>query len=139
MKYMLDTNICIYALKGGDTTLDARIRGCESGDLVMSMITRAELEVGFEQAEDPVAAREDFVEFFNDVPAAPFGDGAAAAFGMAQARSPAPKRSFDRLIAAHALSLGLTLVTNNERDFRGVPGLKLENWTKSAGPARGPS
>ena len=65
------------------------------------------------------------IRFFVAVPVMPFDEGAARLY----ARLPFRRGSFDRLVAAHALSLGLTLVTNNGRDFADIPGLRIENWT----------
>lgn len=137
--FMLDTNICIYAIAGGDAVLDRKMAERESGEVVVSMITKAELEVGFAQAADPHAARRSFQVLFADIPMLAFDDAAAARFGELQARAPSSRRGFDRLIAAHALSLGATLVTNNERDFREAAGLVVENWTKRSDPLRSPS
>ena len=129
MKYMLDTNICIYALKGGDAALDARLAACETGDLVMSMITLGELEIGFAKSGDVAGARAAAAEILADVPALDFDKAAARAFGELQAAAPSKRGAYDRLIAAHAFSLELTVVTNNEQDFENLPGLMIENWT----------
>jgi tRNA(fMet)-specific endonuclease VapC len=134
---MLDTNICIYALQGGDEVLDARIAACDSGDLVMSMITRAELETGFEKAAAPESSRREADIILRNIPAVDFDYAAARAFGVLQASvSRGAPRIADRLIGAHALALKVVVVTNNERDFRDVPRLRVENWTKSGAMRR---
>ena len=129
LKYMLDTNICIYAIKGGDTSLDHRLDKCDSGDLVMSAITLGELEAGFAKSRAPDAARQQAAPVFQAVAVAPYDEAAARAFGQVQSAAPAKRGAYDRQIAAHAISLGLPVVTNNERDFEGIPGLRVENWT----------
>jgi len=120
--FMLDTNICIYALGGLSEVLKRRLVEQPSGALVISSVALAELAVGY--GADAVAAP-DLEAFLEEVQPLPFGAAAAKLSGMI----PFKRGRFDRLIAAHALSLGLTLVTNNEADFANVPGLKVENWT----------
>ena len=134
---MLDTNICIYAIKGGDPHLDQRLDKCETGDLVMSAITLGELETGFAKSRAPDAARQQAAAIFQAVSVAPFDEAAARAFGQVQSAAPAKRGAYDRQIAAHAISLGLPVVTNNERDFEGIPGLNVENWTTSTTTDRG--
>ncbi len=138
---MLDTNICIYAIKGGNTCLDQRLDECETGDLVMSAITLGELEAGFAKSAAPDAARQQAAAVFQAVTVVPFDETAARAFGQVKSEAPAKRGAYDRQIAAHAISLGLTLVTNNERDFQGVSRLGVENWTRRAadGPVRTPA
>ena len=132
MTYMLDTNICIYAIKGGNAHLDQRLDQCETGDLVMSAITLGELEAGFAKSSAPDAAREQAAAVFRAVTIVPFDEAAARAFGQVQSDAPARRGAYDRQIAAHAISLDLTLVTNNEQDFQGISRLGMENWTKAA-------
>ena len=129
MKYMLDTNICIYAIKGGNTHLDRRLDECKTGDLVMSAITLGELEAGFAKSHAPDAARQQAAGILQAVAVAPFDKAAARAFGQVQSSAPARRGAYDRQIAAHAISLGLPVVTNNEQDFEGIPCLDVENWT----------
>ena len=134
MKYMLDTNICIYAILGGNAHLDRRLGRCETGDLVMSAVTLGELEVGFAKGDDPARARRDAAAVLSAVPAIPFDEAAARAFGRIQAAAPGRRGAYDRQIAAHAVSLGLVLVTNNEKDFDGIPGVVVENWSLPPSP-----
>lgn len=97
---------------------------CEQGAVVVSAITFGELMQGVRSG-----SRDDeltLAAFFRHVPVLPFD----MAAGEAYAALPFRHGSFDRLIAGHALSLGLTLVTDNERDFCALPGLRLENWTR---------
>ena len=129
MKYMLDTNICVYAILGGHEHLDRRLGECNTGELVMSAITLGELEAGFAASGEADAARGEASGIFASVAVMPFDALAARAFGRVQAASPRRRGAYDRQIAAHAIALGVTLVTNNERDFDGIPGLVVENWT----------
>lgn len=129
MRYMLDTNICIYAILGGNEYLDRRLGACETGDLVISAITLGELEAGFASAGDPDAVRKDARSVFDAVEVVPFDSAAARAFGRVQAEAPRRRGAYDRQIAAHAIALGVTLVTNNEKEFDGIGGVAVENWT----------
>ncbi len=129
MKYMLDTNICIYAILGGNEHLDRRLDECESGDLAMSAITLGELEVGFARSGNPDSARSDIAAVLSAVTVMPFDEAAARAFGRIQAAAPGRRGAYDRQIAAHAVSLGVALVTNNEKDFSRIPEIVVENWT----------
>ena len=127
---MLDTNICIYAARGEDERLLAKLETFFAGDLVMSAITLAELEAGVRR--DPALVRQRqqaLADLALAIQPVPFDARAAACFGAVQAAAEDRKRgAFDRLIAAHAISLDIPLVTNDTRDFRDIPSLKLENW-----------
>ena len=134
MKYMLDTNICIYAILGGSEYLDRRLDRCETGDLVMSAVTLGELEVGFAKSGSPDLARRDAAAVLSVIGIMPFDEGAARAFGRVQAAAPSRRGAYDRQIAAHAISLGVVLITNNEKDFDGIPDVVVENWTLPLAP-----
>ena len=95
----------------------------------MSAITLGELEAGFAKSTTPDAARQQAAAVFQAVTVVPFDEAAARAFGRVQSEAPARRGAYDRQIAAHAISLGLTVVTNNEQDFEGIPSLDTENWT----------
>jgi len=123
--FLLDTNICIYALKGFSEPLREHMARQASGALAVSTISLAEISVGFGRAAFDAP---DLAAFLRVVPPVPFDDVAARIYGMLPFR----RSRFDRLIAAHALALDLTIVTNNEADFAGVPGLRIENWTLPA-------
>ena len=130
MRYMLDTNICIYAILGGSEHLDRRLDQCDTGDLVMSAITLGELEVGFAKSGSPDRARSDAAAVLSAVGVMPFDEEAARAFGRIQAAAPSRRGAYDRQIAAHAIALGVALVTNNEKDFDDIPEVVVENWTR---------
>lgn len=123
--FLLDSNICIYLLEGLSEAARDRIERCEPGEVVTSAIAYAEVLRGIDLS-DPVAMAK-IASFFSVVKVLPF-DGLAA---QAYSRVPFQRRSFDRLIAAHALSLGLVVATNNVADFDDVPGIKVENWTQA--------
>ena len=129
MRYMLDTNICIYLMKRQPPRVLARFAMLDHGDVVMSALTLGELRFG--AAVSPHRAQDEAAldGLLEDVPWLPFGDAAASSYAALRAAVPDRRRdAIDRLIAAHAVSLDLTLVTNDETSFAGYPGLRLENW-----------
>ena len=134
-RYLLDTNICIYLMRHQPPEVAARFAECWVGDVVISAVTMAELAYGFARAEPArrPALRRALSRFVAEVPVAPFDEAAAAAYGPVRAASRDRRRdTLDRLIAAHALALDATLVTNNEADFAGYPGLRVDNWVGRA-------
>ena len=128
--FLIDTNICIYAILGGSEHLDRRLDQCDTGDLVMSAITLGELEVGFAKSGSPDLARSDAAAVLSAVSVMPFDEEAARAFGRIPAAAPSRRGAYDRQIAAHAIALGVALVTNNEKDFDDIPEVVVENWTR---------
>ena len=122
-RFLLDSNICIYILNVASSPAARRLERCVPGEVVTSVIAYAEVLGGRlrRSAAEVRSAR----RLFELVPPEPFDVAAAQEY----VRLPFKRGSYDRLIAAHALSLGLTLVTNNERDFADVPRLRIENWT----------
>jgi tRNA(fMet)-specific endonuclease VapC len=130
MRYLLDTNICVHLIQRHPPDLLRRFQEFDYGDLVISVVTLAELRHGVER--DPGTQRE-AERALNDLltylPVLPVDNSVAVQYGVFAAAVRDRRRdALDRLIAAHAASLGLTLVTNNEADFRGYPGLVVENW-----------
>lgn len=132
-KYMLDTNICIYLMKHQPPQVRARFAECFVGDVVISAITLAELEFGVACSGESQARNQAALDsLLEDILVAPFEAGAARAYGpLRAAHRERNKDALDKLIAAHALALGVTLVTNNEADFRSFTGLVVENWVNS--------
>lgn len=130
MKYLLDTNICLYIMQRRPATVAARFEALSRGDVGISIITYAEMRVGIEKHPDSRKHNEKILELFvQRVPYLPFDEAAANAYGVLRAAVPDRRRNaMDRLIAAQALSIGAILVTNNEDDFKGYPGLSVENW-----------
>ena len=131
MRYMLDTNICIYLLKACPPQVVQRFENIQVGQVVMSVVTYAELRHGIERtpAVDRMAALHALRQVVDRVQVLHFDEQAAEKFGvLANAVRQRSRSIMDRLIAAHAASVGLTLVTNNEADFKDYPGLVVENW-----------
>lgn len=127
--YLLDTNICIDFVDGRSDIARDRIKEKWKTGLNISAITAGELLVGPTGSDDPEADRERVERFLTVIGVRDFNSEAANAYADLVQRVGMKRRSFDRLIAAHALALGLVLVTNNEKHFADVPGLKVENWT----------
>jgi len=130
MRFMLDTNLCIYAIKHRPPEVIAALRAHESAGLGLSSITVAELYFGVAKSGSArnLSALE---QFLAPLELADFDRSAAAAYGPLRAALEAagtPIGPLDTQIAAHALALGVTLVSNNTREFARVPGLRLENW-----------
>lgn len=128
--FLLDTNCCIdFALARNDP-LRARIRKSYPRGLAISSITLAELRVGTRNADaDPEDERR-LDRLIALITVHPFHSAAAEHYGDIVREAGLMRRSFDRLIGAHARALNLILVTNNERDFADIPGLRVENWTR---------
>ncbi len=128
-RYMLDTNMCIYLMRNQPAEVAERFATCVVGDVVMSAITFAELEFGVAASINPKRERRNLLSLIEDIPVAAFDRGAASAYGaIRMATRDRKKDHLDKLIAAHAVSLEVVLVTNNERDFASYPGLTIENW-----------
>ena len=123
LSYLLDSNICIYILGDARSASALRLGACRPGEAAASAITYAEVIRGLRLRDATASAALD--AFFRIVPILPFDEAAARSYGSI----PFKRGTFDRLIAAHALALDVTFVTRNVRDFRDVPGLKLEDWT----------
>ncbi len=123
MKYLLDSNALIAIGLDTDEKIVGRAGECDAGEMVTSAIVLAEVLHGSERGKPP--ALDALALMLEEIPVLPFDDNAAKAY----ATLPFKRASYDRLIAAHALSHGLVVVTDNEADFRDVPGLVVENWT----------
>jgi tRNA(fMet)-specific endonuclease VapC len=126
---MLDTNMCIYLMKNQPEQVARRFAECLVGDVVMSAITYAELEYGAAVSADPAREQANLAALTEDIPVVAFDAAAGVAYGPIRLATRESKRDhLDKLIAAHAVSLGVTLVTNNVSDFSKYPGLRTENW-----------
>ncbi len=131
-KFMLDTNICIYLMKHQPPEVRRKFDECFVGDVVMSAITLAELEYGVACSSSKEGNRAALDVLLMDIPVMPFDALSARAYGPVRMASRERSRdALDKLIASHAIALGITLVTNNESDFAGYPGLIVENWVNS--------
>jgi tRNA(fMet)-specific endonuclease VapC len=123
IRYLIDANSAVYAMDIGHDLLKSRIADCDAGEMAISVISYAEVAYGTYVGKPP--APEVLEAFVRAIPLIPFDEAAAREY----ARLPFKRARFDRLLAAHALSIGATVVTNNVADFADVPGLKVENWT----------
>jgi tRNA(fMet)-specific endonuclease VapC len=123
MKFLLDSNIVIAVLFGDNEKLRERMAAAEVDDFVTSALVFAEVAHGSVRGKPPSFDR--LERLVAAVPALPFDYLAARAY----ATIPFKRGRIDRLIAAQALSLGLTVITDNEADFADVPGLAVENWS----------
>lgn len=124
MRYMIDTNIGIYIITGRYEPLRGRVSDLPRGSIAMSAIVHAELLRGELAYPNSIT----IARLAQIIPVEPFDAAAAEAFGCLPITSRS-RMNYGRLIAAHAVALDAVLVTNNERDFADVPGLKVENWT----------
>lgn len=130
MRYMLDTNICIDLIKNHPPQVLRRLEVLNQGAAVMSVVTYAELRAGLEIQTANREQDEHVLSLLaSRIPVLPFTRSDAESFGILRAAvRDRNKNAMDRLIAAHAVNSGVTLVTNNEADFRDYPGLVVENW-----------
>jgi tRNA(fMet)-specific endonuclease VapC len=132
IRFMLDTNICIDVLRRNDRKILGHFNRYQVGEIAMSSIVLAELQHGIFKGNRQSEDREVMIDFCSPLEILPFDELAAGTYGRVRSsleQAGTPIGPFDTLIAAHALSLDCTLVTNNEREFRRVDGLLVENWT----------
>lgn len=124
IRFLLDANIAVYAMEGVHDSIRERLISYEPGEVAISVISYAEVAYGCYTGKPP---EPDVLEaFIAEIPLLAFDEAAAREY----ARLPFKRARFDRLLAAHALSIGATIVTNNEADFADVPRLRIENWTR---------
>ena len=129
---LLDTNVCIHIIRRRPPGVLRKFESYEVGEVGVSSVTFAELSYGAEKSALPEQNREALSRFLLPLEVLAFGVEAAAAYGRVRAaleKAGNPIGPLDTLIAAHAASLGVTLVTNNVREFSRVPGLEIEDWT----------
>jgi tRNA(fMet)-specific endonuclease VapC len=124
IRFVLDSDIAIFATTSQHPKLRERLAECEPDEVGLSAISYAEIVLGMEQGKPPTPKA--LAALVSVVPVLPFGDAAAKAY----AKLPFKRARFDRLIAAHAVSIGAVVVTNNPGDFADAPGLVVENWTE---------
>jgi tRNA(fMet)-specific endonuclease VapC len=132
MKYLLDTNTCIFVINRRPSAVRGRFEETAVGDIAISVVTLSELQYGVEKSvrreQNALALR----KFLLPLVLLPFDADAAGQYGKVRVqleRRGTPIGSMDMMIAAHALARGLSLVTNNTSEFECVPGLALEDWT----------
>jgi len=123
VRYLIDANSVIYLTENLYPKLTTRVSQMEVGSIGLSAIVFAELIVGAKRGKPPRLDR--LASIAGEMPLLPFDEAAARAYG----EIPFRRGSFDRLLAAHALSLGMEIITTNVRDFADIPGLQVEDWT----------
>ena len=133
MRYMLDTNICIYAIKNKPEQVFLRLQAHDPSELCISSVTYAELVHGVEKSQAVEKNRLALTLLLTNIEIISFDSLAAESYGKIRAsleRKGIPIGPLDMMIAGHAKSLDYTVVTNNTKEFERVDGLKLENWAK---------
>lgn len=131
MRFLLDTNICIYIIKQKPPEVLQRFNNYKIGDIGVSAITVAELEFGVQKSQFPARNQQALTQFLLPLQIVDFDRSAAVIYGDIRAKSEkkeTPIGSLDTLVAAHALSLRVTLITNNQKEFGRIPNLQLDNW-----------
>ena len=124
IRFLIDADAAVYAMDVGHEQLTRKIAEHEVGEIAISTISFAEVAYGTYVGKPPKPEVLD--AFVQAIPLLAFDESAAREY----ARLPFKRARFDRLLAAHALSIGATVITNNEVDFADVPGLRVENWTR---------
>ena len=133
MRYMLDTNTCIYIIKRKPVEVIDRFRQLQISQVSISSITLSELEYGVIKSSKPEQNHLALAQFLAPIEILPYGDATAEHYGKLRVyleKHGTPIGSLDMLIAAHALSTGCILITNNLKEFERVPNLKINNWVK---------
>jgi tRNA(fMet)-specific endonuclease VapC len=123
-RFLIDSDCAVYALTAQFPALGERLSQCEPGDVAISSISFAEVARGSHAGKPPPL--EVLYAFVRAIPVLAFDEAAARAY----AHLPFKRARFDRLLAAHALSIGATIITNNEVDFADVADLTIQNWTR---------
>jgi len=132
MEFMLDTNTCIYIIKQKPDKVLKHFTAYSVGDIGISSITLAELRYGVAKSQQIQKNQEALDAFISPLEIADFDEEASRVYGIMRAvleKAGNPIGSMDMLIGAHALSLGVTLVTNNVKEFRQIKNLKVADWT----------
>ena len=131
MKYLLDTNICVFLFRRKFPSVLQRLHQTQAGEVGISAVTLAELRYGADRSSDPPKNHAVIDAFLTTVAVVEFREDAARLYGLVHSDSESrgtPIGPLDNMIAAHTLSLGVTLVTNNVREFSRVTGLVVEDW-----------
>lgn len=132
MKYLLDTNICIYIIKKRPLNVFEKFKSLAIGSIGISSITLAELQFGIMKSSDPEKNQEALDKFLTPLEIIDFDYKATVEYGIIRfdlEKKGTPIGPLDTLIASHAKSLNLILVTNNIKEFNRIDGLTIENWT----------
>ena len=134
MNYLLDTDICIYIINKKPAAVLKRVQSRQPGRIAISAITVAELEYGVARSRDPGRNRIALLEFLFPFTILDFDQKAAMEYGRIRSSLEArgrPVGPMDLLLAAQAKAHSLILVTNNEKEFARIDGLRIENWARS--------
>lgn len=134
MNYLLDTNICVDIIRKKPPAAVKRVRSKQPGEIAISTITLAELEYGIARSRHPDRNRIALLEFLIPFAILDFDQSACHDYGRIRASLEAKGRPIgpmDLLLAAQAKSRDLILVTNNEKEFKRIDGLRIENWTRA--------
>ena len=132
--YLLDTNIASFVIKGNSTAVDRRLVRVPMAQLAISAVTEGELRFGAARLPHATRLHNMIEDFFLRVAILPWDSDAAQQYGQLRAaleREGQPMGNLDAMIGAHALALSAILVTN-DRAFRRIKGLKVEDWTKGS-------
>ncbi len=132
MRYLLDTNSCIYLIRNKPINVLKKLRKFKISDIGISSITLSELEYGVAKSARKEKNREALIKFVVPLEIVAYDDKAAVHYGEIRTfleKKGTPIGAMDLLIGAHARSMTVTLVTNNLREFKKIPGLQVENWT----------
>jgi tRNA(fMet)-specific endonuclease VapC len=130
-RYLLDTNICIYIIKRKSEVVLEKLHRAFHSSVAISSITLSELEYGVQKSEFAERNAISLLRFLAVIDILPYNGSAAREYGKIRAsleRTGNVIGNMDMLIAAHAKSLGAILVTNNEKEFKRVNGIRIENW-----------
>ena len=133
MRYMLDTNICIYAIKHKPEKVFMHLQQTDPEDVCVSSVTYAELVYGVEKSAAAERNRLALSLLLSNIAIMDFDDAAAEEYGKIRAeleKRGTPIGPLDTMIAAHAKALGLTIVTNNVKEFSRVEELEISNWAE---------
>jgi tRNA(fMet)-specific endonuclease VapC len=133
MQYLLDTDTCVFIARQRPLSVATRFKNHQPGELVMSIINYGELRLGAEKSKQASTALAKLELFIQAVPVLPMEPDVARYYAQLRLyleRNGQMIGNNDLWIASHCLQLGLTLVTNNEREFRRIPNLAIENWTR---------
>jgi len=134
MSYMFDTDMCIYLIKNLPESVLTKVKDNHAKGISISAITLAELEFGISNSGNPEKNRNALTQMLSIIDVLPFDSVAAHEYGAIRAKlqkKGEPIGNLDMLIASHALSRNLTIVTNNVREFSRIEELKIENWAEN--------
>jgi len=131
IRFLLDTNICIYIIKKKPIQVIQHLQSLDISEVGISSITLSELEYGVSKSAKPEQNKLALTKFLAPLEILPYNDASAEKYGTIRSyleKAGTPIGPLDTLIGAHALSLGCILVTNNVKEFRRLKGLQIENW-----------